>query len=255
MRTGVVLRPELPPTLLRETVERAEAARVEELWLWEDCFHTAGPSMASAALAWSSRLHLGIGLLPVPLRNPALAAMEIATLATLFPGRVTVVLGHGVLGWMDQVGAGVESPMTLLREYTSAVRDLLAGRTVDVAGRYVRLAEVALDDPPPTPPTLLVGARGPRTIDLAAELADGVLLDTVTDAEVVRRTRARVGDRHVAAFTPVDPARSPDSVRDWIDELGAAGADRVILHGTDEHPDPGPSIRALAAEPGAAGNG
>jgi alkanesulfonate monooxygenase SsuD/methylene tetrahydromethanopterin reductase-like flavin-dependent oxidoreductase (luciferase family) len=143
--TGVVFRPQSPPEQLRAAVEHAEAAGVDELWLWEDCFLQGGLTSAAAALAWSTRLRVGVGLLPVPLRNPALAAMEIAVLARTFPGRVVVALGHGVQEWMDQVGAAVASPMTLLREHTSAVRSLLAGETVTVSGRYVRLDRVALD--------------------------------------------------------------------------------------------------------------
>ena len=149
-----------------------------ELWLWEDCFLEGGLTAATAALAWTERLQVGVGLLPVPLRNPAVAAMEIATLARLFPGRFLPGLGHGVLDWMAQVGAAVPSPMTLLREYTAAVRDLLHGRTVDVDGRFVHLDGVALDWPPPEVPPLLVGARGPKTVRLAGEVADGVILDS-----------------------------------------------------------------------------
>ena len=93
-------------------------------------------------------MRVGIGLLPVPLRNPALAAMEIATLARLFPDRFVPALGHGVLDWMGQVGARVASPMTLLREHAVAVRELLDGERVDVDGRYVHLDGVALDWPP-----------------------------------------------------------------------------------------------------------
>ncbi len=145
---GVVFRPQSPPERLRAVALAAEAAGVEELWLWEDCFLEGGLTAAAAALAWTERLRVGVGLLPVPLRNPALAAMEIATLARLFPGRFVPGLGHGVLDWMAQVGAAVASPMALLREYTAAVRDLLHGRTVDVDGRFVRLHGVALDWPP-----------------------------------------------------------------------------------------------------------
>jgi len=75
----------------------------------------------------------------VPLRNPALAAMEIATLARLHPGRFAPAAGHGVLSWMAQVGAGPEpprSPMTLLREWVSASR-AAARETVSVTGDYV----------------------------------------------------------------------------------------------------------------------
>ncbi len=83
--TGVVFRPQSPPEELRAVVEAADASAVDELWLWEDCFLEGGLTTAALALAWSSRVRVGIGLLPVPLRNPALAAMEVATLARLFP--------------------------------------------------------------------------------------------------------------------------------------------------------------------------
>ncbi|HCB03738.1 MAG TPA: LLM class flavin-dependent oxidoreductase [Nocardioides bacterium] len=242
---GVVFRPQLPPEELRGAVEAAEAAGIGELWLWEDCFLEGGLTAAAAALAWSERITVGIGLLPVPFRNPALAAMEIATLARLFPGRLTVALGHGVQEWMHQVGAGVDSPMTLLREHVSAVQALLRGDEVDVRGRYVSLDRVRLDWPPDPAPRLLVGARGPRTIALAGEVSDGVLLDTVIDPDVVRRARELVGDAHVAAYTPIEPSATPDAIRSWIAELAAVGADTVIVQGTDDHPEHGPLIAAL----------
>jgi len=240
---GVVFRPQSPPEELRSVVEYAEEAGLDELWLWEDCFLEGGLTTAALALAWSDRLHIGVGLLPVPLRNPALAAMEIATLARVFPDRLTITLGHGVLDWMAQVGAGVESPMTLLREHTVAVRALLAGETVSVSGRYVQLDAVALDWPPATPPTLLIGARGPKTVALAGEASDGVLLDTVVDPAVVRRARDVVGpDRRVTVYTEItDVAVVPE----WVAELADAGADSVILQAPEHALDPRPLIDAL----------
>lgn len=244
--TGVVFRPQSPPEELHAVVDHAERAGLAELWLWEDCFLEGGLTTAAAALAWSSRLTLGVGLLPVPLRNPALAAMEIATLARLFPDRFVVALGHGVQAWMTQVGAGVESPMTLLREHTTAVRSLLAGDTVEVSGRYVRLDRVALDWPPAVPPRLLIGARGPRTIELAGEVADGVLLDSVTDPDVVRRARELVGpDAHVCLYTQADPRSGLAHLPGWIAELGEAGADTVVVQAPGDAPDPRPLVDAL----------
>jgi alkanesulfonate monooxygenase SsuD/methylene tetrahydromethanopterin reductase-like flavin-dependent oxidoreductase (luciferase family) len=251
MTTGVVFRPQLPPEELRPAVEAAEAAGIDELWLWEDCFLEGGLTTAAAALAWSSRITVGIGLLPVPFRNPALAAMELATLARTFPDRLTAVLGHGVQDWMRQVGAAVDSPMTLLHEHAAAVRALLAGEEVSVSGRYVSLDAVKLDWPPARPPRLLIGARGPKTIVLAGEVADGVLLDSVTDPAVVRRARELIGpEAHVALYTPIEPSLAADAVQDWIAELEHAGADTVILQGTTEHPDHTPLIAHLAGEVG-----
>src|SRR3984957_15472141 len=169
---AAIFTPDQPP----ERLGPVAAGGLEQLWVWEDCFRESGIATAAAVLATTSRLGVGIGLLPVPLRNVALTAMEIATLARLFPGRLTVGVGHGVLDWMGQVGARVESPMTLLREYIAALYALLHGQTVTTHGRYVHLDNVTLDWPPVVVPPLLVGGIRPRTVALAGELADGGII-------------------------------------------------------------------------------
>jgi alkanesulfonate monooxygenase SsuD/methylene tetrahydromethanopterin reductase-like flavin-dependent oxidoreductase (luciferase family) len=99
-RVGILFRPQLPPERLRDFVISAERDGLDDLWMWEDCFGEGGLTTATAALTRSSSLRIGLGLMPVPLRNPALAAMEVATLARLFPGRFVPAAGHGVLpGW------------------------------------------------------------------------------------------------------------------------------------------------------------
>ncbi|GAA4421828.1 LLM class flavin-dependent oxidoreductase [Georgenia halophila] len=258
--TGVIFRPQSSPEDLRSTVEAADQAGVAELWLWEDCFFEGGLTTATAALSWSDRLRVGIGILPVPLRNPALTAMEIATLSRLFPGRFVPGLGHGVLPWMRQVGAGVDSPMTLLREHVSVVRDLLAGRTVDVQGRYVHLDDVTLDWPPQQPPELILGARGPRTVALAGEVADGAVLD-VADLDKVREVRSWLDEARAAAGrdgrsrlvvnaaveVQQDHSGLSSRVADEVGALRDAGADTVALFSADDDaPDPRPLIEALA---------
>jgi len=190
IRVGVVFRPQLPPERLHDFVVSAEEAGLDDVWLWEDCFCEGSMATAGAALAWTASARVGLGLMPVPLRNPALAAMEVAALARMFPGRFVPAAGHGVLAWMDQVGAGVRSPMTLLLEWVTAVRSLLNGETVTVSGQYVRLDDVALDWPPQAVPPLLIGARGPRTIALAGEIADGLVLDAGITPDGVRRAVA-----------------------------------------------------------------
>jgi alkanesulfonate monooxygenase SsuD/methylene tetrahydromethanopterin reductase-like flavin-dependent oxidoreductase (luciferase family) len=255
--TGVVFRPQSPPEHLREVVEAAEASSVDELWLWEDCFLEGGLTTAALALAWSSRLRVGIGLLPVPLRNPAVVAMEAAVLARAFPDRFVLGLGHGVLDWMAQVGARAASPTTLLREHATAVRRLLAGERVEVDGDYVRLDGVALDWPPQRPPTVLVGARGPRTLRLAGEVSDGVLLDAeATGPDEVRRGRDLAQQGRDAAGAPgrvqvtvytelATHAVSPQAVADRVGQLAEAGADAVVLQSDGSNPDPRALLAAL----------
>jgi alkanesulfonate monooxygenase SsuD/methylene tetrahydromethanopterin reductase-like flavin-dependent oxidoreductase (luciferase family) len=185
-RIGVVFRPDFRPDTLRETAAAAERAGVAELWLWEDCFLQGGIAAAAVALASSETLTVGLGVLPAPLRNVVTTAMEIATLEAMFPGRLRVGIGHGVQDWMRQAGAAVASPLTLMREYVTSLQDLLAGRSVTVEGRYVRLDDVRLDWAPQQPVPVMIGGTGPKTLALAGEIADGVILDSRYTATTVR---------------------------------------------------------------------
>jgi alkanesulfonate monooxygenase SsuD/methylene tetrahydromethanopterin reductase-like flavin-dependent oxidoreductase (luciferase family) len=216
-RIGVVFRPDLPPERLRDVVTKADRAGVDDVWLWEDCFREGGLTMAAAALAWTDSVRIGLGLMPVPFRNPALAAMEVAALARLFPNRFAPAVGHGVLSWMEQVGARAASPMTLLREWTQATRALLHGETVTTSGEYVRLDGVALDWPPDAVPPLLVGARGPRTLALAGEVADGIVLDAGISADDVRRSVEQAGAARAHEVVVYVPAGVGDDARARID--------------------------------------
>jgi alkanesulfonate monooxygenase SsuD/methylene tetrahydromethanopterin reductase-like flavin-dependent oxidoreductase (luciferase family) len=269
---GAIFLPQNPPERLRSVTRAADDAGLEELWLWEDCFLNSGVAAASAALAWTGNLKVGIGILPVPFRNVALAAMEIATLRRLFGERAIVGVGHGVQDWMGQVGARVGSPMTLLREYVTALQALLSGETVTTEGRYVRLDGVRLDWPPDPAPELLIGATGPKTLQLSGELAQGTILTGGTPPDGVRAALAHVNaDNHrVVVFVPAatgpgaaerladqqrrygmdDPGVAGDAkavaegVRRWAD----AGADTVVLQPTVDEPDIEGFVRFVAHE-------
>jgi alkanesulfonate monooxygenase SsuD/methylene tetrahydromethanopterin reductase-like flavin-dependent oxidoreductase (luciferase family) len=161
---GAVFLPQFPPERLRGMARTADDAGLEELWLWEDCFKESGVASAAAILAWTGRPRVGVGLLPVPLRNVALTAMEIATLERLFPGRLVVGVGHGVQDWMGQVGARVASPLTLLREYLVALGRLLDGEHVAALRRAGRRHHPSQRDRTRPPPRgAAAGRRGPRS--------------------------------------------------------------------------------------------
>ena len=173
---AAIFPPTQAPERLGAVAAAAEASGLPELWVWEDCFSESGIATATAILAATSHVRVGIGLLPVPLRNVALTAMEIATVARLFPGRLVAGVGHGVLDWMSQVGAGVSSPLTLLREYTAALHALLHGEAVTTPRPLCPPRGCCAGLAPFVVPPLLVGGIGPRTVGLAGELADGLIL-------------------------------------------------------------------------------
>ncbi len=118
---GVVMPGDTAPADLTAYAQRAEQLGFDTLWVVEDCFLGGGIAQAVAALAATSRITVGLGILPAAARNPAFAAMELATVAGLHPGRVIVGIGHGMRGWMGQAGCSPASPLTLLRETLPAV--------------------------------------------------------------------------------------------------------------------------------------
>jgi alkanesulfonate monooxygenase SsuD/methylene tetrahydromethanopterin reductase-like flavin-dependent oxidoreductase (luciferase family) len=279
-RVGAVFSPyQNPPEAFRAAVEVAEDAGLAELWVWEDCFRESAFASAAAALAWSERLHVGIGISPMPLRNVAATAMEIATIERMFPGRFYPGVGHGVLPWMAQVGARAASPLTLMREYIPALRSLLAGDEVTVSGRYVTLDRVRLDYPPETAPPVYAAGEGPKTLALTGEVADGtILVEGHTPAEFANqvrtvhesrahttreaataivgyvtaafgdgaqeRVRAALGDRGVGNDRAV--WGGVDDVAAAVMRFAAVGIDDVVLVPAEGEPDPAAFLRAVA---------
>ncbi|MFC7615838.1 LLM class flavin-dependent oxidoreductase [Actinokineospora soli] len=158
MSLGVQLPRDLPIDRFLPYARRAEELGFDELWVVEDCYFRGGIAQAAAALAATSTIRLGIGILPAALRNPAATAMEAHTLAELFPGRLVLGIGHGMPAWMAEVGAAPRSPLRLLEEHITAVRALLRGDPATLA------ATVRMDLPITAPPPMVlagVRARSP----------------------------------------------------------------------------------------------
>ncbi len=266
--------PTLPPEALRPLAAAADR-HLDELWLWEDCFKESSIAAAGATLGWTEHVRVGIGLTPVPLRNVALhgdGARDTAPALPRPPAARHRARGAGLDG--ARSARGPASPLTLLREYAEALRRLLDGHEVTVSGRYVALDRVRLDWPPEPGTPLLVGGTGPRTLELAGRLGDGILIGSVTSeaelADSVAAARAgwvaARGDEprmpvvtHLLAATgPGAEQRLDDELRRWdrsdgargrgvagdattvadaVRRLSELGATSVVLQPTEDEPD------------------
>lgn len=236
-RVGVMLPRDLPPHEVLPFARRAEALGFDELWVVEDLGFRGGVAQAGVVLASTQRIIVGVGILPAGARNVAFAAMELGTLAQLFPGRLIAGIGHGMPAWMRDVGAWPDSPLTLLAEYATALRVLLRGDPGPANGRYVHAEGVVIGEAPTVAPPVVLGVRGPRSIAVAGERADGVLLAEPATPPYIEVALARSGralgdgfevitydvavvdDDPVRARARVRPALAPFGEPDWAPHI------------------------------------
>ncbi|TMR15873.1 LLM class flavin-dependent oxidoreductase [Nonomuraea turkmeniaca] len=232
----------LPPEQLIPFAKALDATAVDDLWVVEDLGWTGGISSAATALAVTSRLRVGIGIAPAPLRNPMLLAMELGNLARLHPGRLAAGIGHGVSDWMRQVGAAPPSPLALLEETVTAVRALLRGETVTLHGKSVHLDGVSLVHPPAVVPPVLTGVKSPKSLALSGRVAQGTIVpEGIGPAQVpgiLERIGAADSDDHelvVFTFLHTGGEDIPEAmVEGQASFLGVAPEDVVMAHGSPE---------------------
>ncbi|MEV0379939.1 LLM class flavin-dependent oxidoreductase [Nonomuraea sp. NPDC050643] len=242
MRLGVMFDRELPPEQLIPFAKALDETAVDDLWVVEDLGWTGGVSAAATALAVTSRLRVGIGITPAPLRNPMLLAMELANLARVHPGRLAAGIGHGVGEWMRQVGVAPPSPLALLEETITSVRALLRGETVTLDGRSVHLDGVSLVHPPAEPPPVLAGVKGPRSLALSGRVAQGTILPEGIGPEQLPEIRDQIGgdeDHELVVFTflhtgPGTAEATGAAVAGQAGYLGVTPEEVVMASGTAE---------------------
>lgn len=187
LATGLIVPRDLPAQDFAPFVEAAEALGFQEIWVVEDLGFRGGIAQATAALARTDRIRVGLGILPAAARNVHFAAMEIATLAQLFPGRLVAGIGHGMPDWMRQAGCWPARPLGFLESFARDLRALLAG------GESTRGVRLDPSSVPALAPPIVLGVRGPRSLAAAGQVADGVVLAEPVTPTYVEAARERMG--------------------------------------------------------------
>jgi alkanesulfonate monooxygenase SsuD/methylene tetrahydromethanopterin reductase-like flavin-dependent oxidoreductase (luciferase family) len=187
----------MPPEGIRDTARLAEELGFQELWFSEDCFFTGGAAGVTAALASTSRLPVGLGVVSAVTRHPALLAMEVAAMSRLYPGRIWAGVGLGVPLWLDQMGLRPSSPLTALRECVSSLRTLLDGNEVSFAGDVFHFDRVKLTHKPQERVPIYMGLVNEKGLRLSGELADGTVLSVLAGTDYIHwaREQTAIGAR------------------------------------------------------------
>lgn len=190
----------------------AEQRGYTSVWVCETRLARDAISVLGALAASTNRLRLCSGVVNTWTRNPALMAMTFATLNNLAPHRM--VLGIGAywdpLAWKQ--GIDRRRPLAQMREYVHVLRGLLDLEDVTYEGELVKARQLKLDlghgdERIPQDIPIYIGATGLRAMELAGEIADGVLINGFLSPSYVSTAieRIGVGARRVG--------RAPEEVR------------------------------------------
>ncbi len=164
-----------------EIAKYAESKGFHAIWQAESRLVREATVPMSAFLAVTERIKVGSGVVNNWTRNPALLASTFSTLDDLAPGRVILGIGAWWEPLASKVGVHRVKPLVAMRETIEAVRALLADENVTYYGEFVHLDGVELDyvhqERRPKDVPIYLGATGMQMMELAGEIADGVVLN------------------------------------------------------------------------------
>ena len=178
MKVSLQLIPEQPAEELVAAAQAADELGFYACYSADEIYHKDAWLVLAAVAGRTETVRLGPCVSPVYMRDPTYVAQLAATLDELSRGRAEVVLGIGNLAMLDQYGIEWRGsrPMARLREAHGVIRTLLDEGSIDFEGDFFRYSGVSTAARPVQERVpLMIGAMGgPRSMELAGEIADGL---------------------------------------------------------------------------------
>jgi 5,10-methylenetetrahydromethanopterin reductase len=175
VRTGVTLQGVDEPAEFEAMVAEIESLGYDNFWLTDSSLHSRYCwAYLTLAARQTTRMSIGTAVTNPVTRHPALTAVAAATVAEIAGGRTILGIGAGdrPLLSLGQQPAKVAT----LEASVAAIRALWAGETVDADGPGFALNDAHYRFPPKLDIPVYLSATGPRTLELAGRIADGVIL-------------------------------------------------------------------------------
>jgi 5,10-methylenetetrahydromethanopterin reductase len=212
-------------------VRRAEELGFEAVWQAESRLVREATVPMAAFAATTERIKVGSGVVNCWTRNVGLMASTFVTLDDLAPGRI--VLGIGA--WWDplasKVGITRGRPLSAMREYIEVLRRLIAMENVTFHGEFVDVTDIEIDivhgDRSPRRIPIYLGATGMKMMELAGEIADGVVLNYLVSPAYNAEAMARLADGAARAGRTEDDVDRPQLVVCSLDPDREAALDRA----------------------------
>jgi F420-dependent oxidoreductase-like protein len=164
---------------LDDSVARAKTAErlgYESVWL-SQLPNARDTALVIAAYAQATqRVGFGTGVLPIYTRHPTAMVQMAATLDELSGGRFTLGIGVSHKVTVESMwGLKLDSPVAAMREYLDIVRTSIRDGACSIDGKHFS-AHWAYSGPRRAEMPIFISALSPRMLDLAGQMADGVVL-------------------------------------------------------------------------------
>ena len=159
-----------------ELVQVAEDEGFDQFWIANDLFLRSAPAIVAALSVVTRRIEIGISILNPHSINPAEIGMFASTMDELSDCRFNLGLAAGAADFLGWIGLGHSKPLTTMRETITVIRGLQSSEHVSLQGEFLNWSDnchLRFDAPRLTP--IYIGAMGPKMLELAGELADGLL--------------------------------------------------------------------------------
>lgn len=173
------------PASLRAMTAVADQANAKNIWIATHLFHREPVASAMAVLSQTQNLGVALMAMSPYIVHPVYATMAAATVDEFFPGRIQLCFGVGAPRDLEAVGLQAEQPLRTVRESIEISRSLLAGDVIRYDGQRFKIAgRRLLAGARPVP--LWLAASGPQMLELAGEVADGVIISAGTAPAFIR---------------------------------------------------------------------
>jgi len=171
---GIEFVPSDPVLKIAHYTKLAEQNGFDNVWI-TDHYNNRDVYTTLALLALNTnRIKLGTGVTNPYTRNIAITASSIGAINEISGGRAVLGIGPGDKATFDAMGIAWEQPLTTIKESVSALRGLLEGKKLSQDGQRVKIrgAKLAFNAG-----KIYLGAQGPKMLELAGEISDGVLIN------------------------------------------------------------------------------
>jgi 5,10-methylenetetrahydromethanopterin reductase len=191
VKFGVIYQSFDPPSVFLEYVRQIEDAGFDDLWVCDSSLHARDViAYLTLAAVNTSRIKLGVSVFQPYTRHPAIDVNGILTVNEISNGRARMAVGAGDRPQRELGFA--PAPVGLVREMLESSRRLIAGEAVTQTNSVFRMTAARARYNTPGNVPIYVACSGPRMLQMAGELADGVIVMGGATPETVDYALAQV---------------------------------------------------------------